>query len=183
VVSQAKRRKFLAPEALDRAANEMARLAREQGVRAAVVGGLAMQLYGSDRLTMDVDFIADRKLNGPTVKDQVAFGGDKLVSSEGVPVDWVIVGNGYSALFGEAIRNAKPVRGQEYRVVPLPYLAALKMVARAPRHMADLFEVLSSGKLNVKQTRQIVRRTMGCYAADRFDDFVAEARWRKESGK
>jgi hypothetical protein len=64
MVSQARRKRFLSTETLDRVANEMTRLARRQKVKAAVVGGLAMQIYGSDRLTMDVDFIADRLVKG-----------------------------------------------------------------------------------------------------------------------
>ena len=113
MVSQARRKRFLSTEALDRAANELAGLAREQGIRAAVVGGLAMQLYGSDRLTMDVDFIADRSVQGPAVKDKVAFGGDKLVTSEGIPVDWIVRADAYGALYSEALGQADPVEGQD----------------------------------------------------------------------
>lgn len=179
VVTQARRRRFLDPEALDRAANEMARLARRQRVRAAVVGGLAMQLYGSDRLTMDVDFIADRSLKGPAVKDKVAFGGDRLASSEGVPVDWIVRADAYKALYAEALSKAGKVEGQDYLVVKPPYLAAMKLVARRPKDRADLLEILMSGRLNLKETRRIVARTLGEYAAEDFDDSVAEARWRR----
>ena len=35
------------------------RLAEENGVNWALVGGLAMNIYGSDRLTKDIDVIAD----------------------------------------------------------------------------------------------------------------------------
>ncbi len=180
MVSQKRRRRFLSTEALDRAANEMARLAREQGIRAAVVGGLAMQLYGSDRLTMDVDFIAERAVKGPAVKDKVGFGGDKLVTSEGVPVDWIVRADAYRALYAEALGKAEPVEGQEYLVVTLPYLAAMKMAARRDRDFLDLTELLAAGELDVKETRGIVLRHLGEYAAEDFDDRAYQAGQRRK---
>jgi hypothetical protein len=177
------RKNFLSSDALDRAANEMARLARAQNIRAAVIGGLAMQLYGSDRLTMDVDFIAERKLDGPTVRDRVAFGGEKLVSSDGVPVDWIVRTDAYRALYEEALGKAERVEGQDYLVITLPYLAAMKMAARRDKDFLDLTGILLAGSVDVQEARGIVLRHLGEYAAEDFDDRAAQARWRKERGK
>ena len=179
MVSPARRRRFLSTEVLDRTANEMARLARQQGIRAAVVGGLAMQIYGSDRLTMDVDFIADRSIQGPSVRDKVAFGGDKLLASQGVPVDWIVRADAYKALYEEALGKAEAVEGQDYLVVTLPYLAAMKMAARRDKDFLDLTELLSSGDLDVKEARRIIRRHLGEYAAEDFDDRVHQAKQRR----
>jgi len=183
MVSQARRRKFLSAEALDRVANEMTRLARRQKVRAAVVGGLAMQLYGSDRLTMDVDFIADQPLTGLKQRGKIAFGGAKLVSPDGAPVDWIVRNDAYRALYAEALGKAEKVLGQGYSVVTLPYLAAMKMAARRPKDHLDLEEILMSGALRAGQARQaraIILRHLGEYAAEDFDDLVHHAEWRKD---
>jgi len=181
VVSQARRKKFLSTEILDRIANEMTRLAGQQGINVAVAGGLAMQIYGSDRLTMDVDFVADKRIEGLTVKGEITFGGDKLLSPDGVPVDWIVREDGYAPLYKEALLKAEDVEGHEYRVVTLPYLAAMKLVAGRPKDELDLMGVLVSDDLDVEETRGIILKHLGQYAADDFDSRIAEARWRKES--
>ncbi len=181
MVSQARRKKFLSTEVLDRIANEMTRRARQQGINVAVAGGLAMQIYGSDRLTMDVDFVADRKIEGLPVQGEITFGGDKLLSPDGVPVDWIVREDGYAPLYEEALLKAEEVEGQEYKVVTLPYLAAMKLVAGRPKDELDLMGVLVSDDLDVEETRGIILKHLGQYAADDFGSRVAEAKWRKES--
>lgn len=52
------RKKFLDASQITGAITEAAALARKQHVRVALAGGCAMQIYGSDRLTADVDLIA-----------------------------------------------------------------------------------------------------------------------------
>ena len=42
------------------AAQEIGRIAEKENVEWALVGGIAMYLYGSPRLTKDVDIIADK---------------------------------------------------------------------------------------------------------------------------
>jgi len=179
MVSQARRKRFLSTETLDRVANEMTRLARRQKVKAAVVGGLAMQIYGSDRLTMDVDFIADRLVEGLAERGKIAFGGAKLVSPDGAPVDWIVRNDAYGSLYAEALGKAEKVQGQGYLVVTLPYLAAMKMAARRPKDNLDLEEILLSGALAAKPARAIILRHLGEYAAEEFDDLVHHAQWRK----
>lgn len=175
------KRPMLPDEALDAAAREMGKLARKQGVRAALAGGYAARLYGFERLTADVDFVADAPVSGVKRKGKVTFGGFKTVSPGGVPVDWIVRSDDYQELYQEALENSPMDRKRGYRVVPLSYLAAMKMVAGRPKDEADLMDILMSRKLNVRKTRQIIRRTLGAYAADDFDSRVAEARWRKES--
>jgi len=179
MVSQERRKRFLSTEALDRVANEMTRLARKKGIRAAVIGGLAMQIYGSDRLTMDVDFIADQPLTGLKQRGKIAFGGAKLVSPDGAPVDWIVRDDAYRALYAEALGKAEKVRGQGYLVVTLPYLAAMKMAAKRPKDHLDLEEILMSGALAARPARAIILRHLGEYAAEEFDDLVHHAEWRK----
>ena len=52
-MTSSKRHKMLAPEILDEAAIEIFDIIDEEGIRAALIGGRALQLYGSDRLTGD----------------------------------------------------------------------------------------------------------------------------------
>ena len=51
-------RRFLAPELLIAGVSEIVAIAARARVTALLVGGLAMQHYGSDRLTGDLDFAA-----------------------------------------------------------------------------------------------------------------------------
>ena len=183
MVSQERRKRFLSAEALDRVANEMTELARRKGIRAAVAGGLAMQVYGSDRLTMDVDFIAEKPLAGLRQRGRIAFGGAKLLSPGGAPVDWIVRNDAYRPLYAEALGKAEKVRGQGYLVVTLPYLAAMKMAARRPKDSLDLEELLMSGALPARPARAIILRHLGEYAAEEFDDLVHHAQWRRDKDK
>src|SRR5437016_9151272 len=66
--------------------------AESNGVAWALVGGIAMHLYGSPRLTKDVDVIASTTL--PLVAEKrLAFGGERYrveVRQRDVPVDWIV---------------------------------------------------------------------------------------------
>jgi len=42
---------------------QVAEIAEREGIRIALCGGLAMQSYGSPRLTRDVDLVADARLS------------------------------------------------------------------------------------------------------------------------
>ena len=67
-------------------------LAEAKDIEWALVGGLAMALYGSDRTTKDIDIIADKLLPLEKVGDLVQ-GGERYLIKTGkkeVAVDWII---------------------------------------------------------------------------------------------
>ncbi len=78
-------------------------LAAENNVDWALVGGLAMALYGSDRTTKDIYIIADKLLPLEKVGDLVQ-GGERYLIKTGkkeVTVDWIIRKDIFKELFAK----------------------------------------------------------------------------------
>lgn len=196
-MSSSGRKKLLDPETLISAAAEVAGLAREQGVRVALVGGVAMQLYGSPRLTGDVDFAADDALEGITVSEPLSFGGVKGETSAAVPVDLIIRADRYRALYEEALLAA--VRPGELErceadiaflldagkvdVVLPEYLVAMKVVAARTTDDADVEYLLGSDVIDRKRLFDLVERHLGPYAVDELARLVDELEWKKSRGR
>lgn len=77
MTSGTRRKRFISPEEATAAIAEVAARAREEGVRVALAGGNAMQLYGSDRFTADVDFVAAEIIMALPCEGTLSFGGTK----------------------------------------------------------------------------------------------------------
>lgn len=140
-----------------------------------------MAMYGSPRLTHDVDFIADttagivgaplRRVGG------LIFGGAACKLGK-IPVDIIVRSDGYAALYDAALDNAGLVGG--VRVVTAPYLAAMKMAAHRDKDTVDLMWLLRHGIPDLVATRCIVCEYLGGqFAAEEFDLAVQEARLRR----
>ena len=68
----------------------MARVAARDGNdHVAVIGGVAMMVYGSYRVTADLDVVSINHLS-LTPKKHLSFGGFTTSTSEGCPVDVVV---------------------------------------------------------------------------------------------
>jgi hypothetical protein len=174
------RRRLLSTEALDDAAREIAKAARDEGVPIAAGGGYAMQAYGSDRLTADLDVVALRSIRSLETKRRLAFGGSSSTTQAGVPVDVIVRDDVYARLYRAAVRAAKTIPGVPIRVVPAPYLVAMKMAASRPKDEIDSEFLL--GRMSTREiaeTRAVLRRYLGIYAAEELDGLVEEARWRR----
>src|SRR5882757_8425848 len=90
------------------AAQKIGEVASRENIEWAVVGGLAMYLYGSPRLTKDVDIIASNyvslKANAP-----LTFGGNNYIVEVGkykVAIDWIVRNDGYAKYYRAALENA-----------------------------------------------------------------------------
>ena len=76
-------RKFLDSDLLAKASKVVSEFAKEDGIEIALLGGAAMQFYGSPRLTGDIDFVAAaplaerEELRGTGV---LSIGGKKYVT-------------------------------------------------------------------------------------------------------
>jgi hypothetical protein len=172
------RKPFLSPEALERAVSEVLdRASRSTGpVRAALVGGFALQLLGSDRLTGDVDVVADGPIEGLAPGKALSFGGYESETREGVPVDVIVRNDEFRGLYEEALSAAEMKDGLS--VVRPEYLVAMKMVAGRDRDALDLRFLLTHPHVDPGRTKDIVRRHLGPYAARELDVLRAEAEWR-----
>jgi len=156
----------------------------------AVAGGYAMNLFGSRRLTADLDVIADHELDPGQCVDvglrktgQVEFGGQKFLTKEHVPVDWIVRRDRAAELYREALEVAKRAPGGlPYRVVPASYLAAMKFWANRPKDHEDVKTLMELGAINARQVGGIIRRSLGPDAALEFSSLVSELRLRIERG-
>jgi len=171
--------KFLAPAVLQEAAEQVASLAKNQAVLAALLGDYAMQLYGSDRLTGDLAFASESWILGLKRGKELTFGGAQTTADNGVPVDIILRDDDDEALYTEAVNLATRIPESGIRLVRPEHLAAIKMAARRPKDDLDLdFLILEPGLLDVTKTKQIVRRFLGSYALQEFQARVDEALWR-----
>jgi hypothetical protein len=161
----------------------VAAIARDEGVRVALLGGYALQLYGSPRLTGDIDVVADDAIDALPEGKALSFGGFQTFAPNGVPVDLVLRDDDYAALYEEALARAAEIPEAPMPVVQPEYLAAMKMVAGRARDAADLEWLVVSDAADLVETRRIVRRHLGPYAAQEFDRIVEEARWKASRGR
>jgi len=175
------KKKFLSPDELEEAANQIATIAKISGIRAVLIGGYAMQLYGSDRLTGDVDFATERLLPGlPHVKP-LTFGGEQTEAPNGAPVDIVVRDDDYTSLYEAAIVDPLPHDPNDLLLIVRPeYLAAMKLAAGRKRDFDDLDTLITSDEssLDKEIARRIIKKHMGAYAAKEFDRItdVADAK-------
>ena len=175
-----KRVQYISPEQMDRAIEEIARMTRDAHISAVLVGGCALQFYGSDRLTADIDFASKRSLPGTERLGELSFGGYQTMTPSGVPVDWIVRNDDYEELYEEAIEHSIRIEGVPIAVASPEYLAAMKMVARRRKDEADLEALIRSGLLDISNARKIIKRTLGAYAADDFDAYVLTAKMLSE---
>jgi len=90
------------------AVQKVGQLAAEEEIDWAVAGGLAMHLYGSQRLTKDVDIIASNHLS-LTPQHSLSFGGSSYTLEVGkyaVQVDWIVRNDGYQKYYRAALKDA-----------------------------------------------------------------------------
>jgi hypothetical protein len=176
-------KRFLDPKTLTDAAVEIAAAAHKQGAHVALIGGFAMQVYGSDRLTGDLDVVADARLKAFPRGTALSFGGEQTHAHNGVPVDVVLRRDIYTTLYDEALAHAVRVRGLPLPIVRLEHLAAMKMAAGRPRDEGDLAFLVTKTKIDTRKTLRVVRLHMGAYAGEEFTNFVEVALWEASRRK
>lgn len=137
--------------------------ARRLGVRAekdniewALVGGIAMHLYGSPRLTKDVDVIASAVLNLESSKN-LGFGGKRYtvkIENLEVRVDWIVRGDAARKFYESALKEAhKTTSG--FPIVTPEWMVILKYIAGRFKDQQDAVYLLKQKKL---VDRRLVRR-------------------------
>jgi hypothetical protein len=179
--AQSTRRSFPSFEKLIAAATEICDHCDE----VVIVGGLAMQFWGSPRLTLDVDLAADEiPTDMDTECQRLTIGGVRARAKNGVPVDIIVRNDEWSDLYEEAIDHAEKVDGAPAPVVTPEYLVAMKMVAGRPKDEQDVrfLVLLPDDQFDMGECEEVVRDFLGAYAVKELKAIVEEARWRKEKG-
>ncbi len=130
------------------AARKIGKIAEGENVEWALVGGIAMYLYGSPRLTKDVDIIASNvvslKANAP-----LTFGGSNYVIEVGkykVAVDWIVRSDGYAKYYRAALEEAV-VFPNRMRLISPEWLVILKMFAGRQKDYDDAIFLLKEKDL------------------------------------
>jgi len=130
------------------AAQEIGKVAAQEKVDWALVGGIAMYLYGSPRLTKEVDVIASNhlslKANAP-----LTFGGSNYVVEVGkykVAVDWIVRNDGYAKYYRKALEEAVNLPSG-IRLISPEWLVVLKMFAGRQKDYDDAVFLLEQKDL------------------------------------
>lgn len=130
------------------AAQKFGELAAQEEIEWALAGGLAMHLYGSQRLTKDVDIIASKDLS-LTPKYTLSFGGSSYTLQVGkyeIPIDWIVRNDGYELFYQAALKQAIKLPNG-LRLVTPEWLVILKFNAGRQKDLDDIVFLLKQQKL------------------------------------
>ncbi|MCW5971262.1 MAG: hypothetical protein KIT57_22375 [Blastocatellales bacterium] len=145
------------------AAQKIGELAAQEEVEWAVAGGLAMHLYGSPRLTKDVDIIASEHLS-LTPQRRLTFGGSSYglqVGKYAVQIGWIVRNDGYQKYYRAALKDAIRLPNG-LRIVTPEWLVILKFNAGRQKDLDDIVFLLRQPKLVDRPTvKQKVVETAG----------------------
>lgn len=145
------------------AAQQFGEMATREEIEWAIAGGIAMHLYGSPRLTKDVDIIASNHLS-LTPQHSLSFGGSSYnlqVGKYNVQIDWIVRSDGYRELYRNALKEAIRLPNG-LRVVTPEWLAILKFNAGRQKDLDDIVFLLQQEKLvDRSAVKQKVIETMG----------------------
>lgn len=125
------------------AAQKIGQLALQEEIEWAVAGGLAMHLYGSPRLTKDVDIIASKNLS-LTPQHRLGFGGSSYTLQIGrysVQIDWIVRNDSYQKYYRTALKEAIEL-SNGLRLVTPEWLVILKLTAGRQKDLDDIVFLL-----------------------------------------
>ncbi len=136
---------LLDDESARQAIETVGAIANQHDIDWALAGGLAVIIYGSDRLTKDVDIIAS-KLLPPTlpVAGRLRQGGERYVvetEKRATNVDWIIRNDVFKSMFDEALSEAVRIKG--IPVLTPEWLVILKFIAGRFKDQEDAVFLLS----------------------------------------
>ena len=176
--------KYLNDAEIDSAVEEMAKRAEQDRIHVALAGGVAMQVYGSRRLTQDVDMLAEAIPVDLPDLGELSFGGIKTESAEGVPVDLIVRNDEYADLYEAALAKAEFSSAHGVYIVTPEYLAAMKWQADRTKDTDDLYHLVLRPEFDLEKTRAVFREFLGRYTAQTdLKSFVEEAHWLASRGK
>ena len=130
------------------AAQKIGEIADAENIDWALVGGIAMYLYGSPRLTKDVDIIATNivslKANAP-----LNLGGNNYIIELGkykIAVDWIVRNDGYAKYYQAALKESVKIP-QGFKLISPEWLVILKLFAGRQKDYDDAVFLLKEKEL------------------------------------
>ena len=146
------------------AARKIGQAAEAENVEWAIIGGIAMYLYGSPRLTKDVDIIASGDVSTLEANAPLTFGGNNYVVEIGkykVAVDWIVRSDGYAKYYRAALKEAV-VFPNGIKLISPEWLVILKMFAGRQKDYDDaVFLLRESDLVNRPKVKEIISRVGG----------------------
>lgn len=143
-------------------AEKIREIAGKEKVRFAIAGGLAMHLYGFERATKDVDFLADKRLPLEVLR-YVAFGGERYgvkIGRREIDVDWIIRRDKYRTIYEQALADAAELKG--WKILSPEWLIVLKYIAGRGKDRLDLLWLLQQkGLVNRRKIKEHLVKLLG----------------------
>ncbi len=140
------------------AVKKLAKIAERENVEWALAGGIAMHLYGSPRLTKDVDVISLKRLSVKAVRP-IGFGGESYqvkVGKKAVNVDWIVREDNYRGYYIQALKDAAELKNG-LRIITPEWLAILKYIAGREKDLDDIVYLL---RKNGYIKREMIKRNI-----------------------
>ena len=131
---------------------KLTKTAEKNNVSWAIVGGVAMYIYGSPRLTKDVDIIADKILSGIEAERPLGFGGERYqvkIKNKTVDIDWIVRNDEAKQIYQAALRDAVLI--SEVPVISPEWLIVLKYIAGRFKDQEDAIFLLRQKKMVSRQ--------------------------------
>ena len=143
-------------------AGEIRQIAVRENVEFAIAGGLAMHLYGFERATRDVDFLADKSLP-LKIKRFLTFGGERYqvkIGKREIDVDWIVRRDKYKTIYNQALTDAAELKG--WKILTPEWLVVLKYIAGRGKDRLDLLWLLQQKDLvNRKKIKSNLVKILG----------------------
>ncbi|MBA2494435.1 MAG: hypothetical protein H0V31_07040 [Acidobacteria bacterium] len=140
----------------------IAEVAEENGIEWILCGGMAMQIYGSPRLTKDADVIASQIVPHLEAERPLGFGGRRYrvrVGEKDVPVDWIVRNDDVRKLYQAALADA--VFHQDIPIIAPEWLVILKYIAGRFKDQEDAVYLLrQKGLVNRKLIRANIKKVI-----------------------
>ena len=138
----------------------VAKIADENNIDWALAGGLAVILYGSDRLTKDVDIIASKKLPLQS-EGSLVQGGERYTvktSKRAVAVDWITRNDEAKKFYQRALKDAVMIA--DTPILTPEWLVILKYIAGRFKDQEDgVFLLRKKGLVNRQKIKQMIIET------------------------
>jgi len=125
------------------AVSQLAEIAAREDVEWALAGGVAMHLYGSPRLTKDVDVISMKRLSLSSIRP-IGFGGESYevtIGKKKIHVDWIVREDNYRQYYARALRDATTLQNG-LRMITTEWLAILKYITGREKDLDDVIFLL-----------------------------------------
>ncbi|MDQ3633199.1 MAG: hypothetical protein M3405_01645 [Acidobacteriota bacterium] len=132
-------------------------LADENDIDWALAGGLAVILYGSDRLTKDVDIIASKKLPLKS-EGNLVQGGERYTvktARRTVAVDWITRNDEAKKFYQQALKDAVMIA--DTPILTPEWLVILKYIAGRFKDQEDgVFLLRKKGLVNRTKVKEMI---------------------------